>query len=119
SSPLARHDKGAFEQLLTQDAVFFLPRKAQGPEAISNAWLPFFIETGPTMVLTTDDASIGQGDLGFTSGTFAISGQTSNGIATIPAGQYSIVWRFQRGSWKIVSLNGSGNGRLTLVPQQR
>ena len=113
---LGRHDKAAFEQLLTPDAVFFLPKKAHGPEAISNEWLPFLLATGPTMMLTTGDSSQ-NGDLAFTSGTFAISGQTNNGFATIPAGQYSIVWRLTHGSWKIVSLNGASNGKVRLVPR--
>src|SRR5436190_5049077 len=113
---LAHHDKAAFQQLLSTDAVFFLPKKAQGPEAIANEWLPFLMANGPTMVLTTEDSSQ-TGDLGFTSGTFAISGQTDNGFTTAPAGNYSIVWRLTRGSWKIISLNGSGNGKVRLVPQ--
>ena len=113
---LARHDKAEFQQLLSADAVFFLPKKAQGPEAIANEWLPFLMANGLTMVLTTE-ASSQTGDLGFTSGTFAISGQTDNGLTTVPAGNYSIVWRLTRGGWKIISLNGSGNGKVRLVPQ--
>src|SRR5436853_891036 len=105
---LAHHDKAAFQQLLSADAVFFLPKKAQGPEAIANEWLPFLLANGPTMVLTTEDSSQ-TGDLGFTSGTFAISGQTDNGFTTVPAGNYSIDWRLTPRSRQISSRNSSSN----------
>jgi ketosteroid isomerase-like protein len=108
---LANHDRGAFVAMFAPDAESTLPSIGRGPEAIANAWLPFLIDRGTTMILTsTEVVTATAGETGTSSGTFAIRGRTGNGIQTVPAGTYSLTWRLLDGRWKITSLSGSGNG---------
>ena len=106
---LLRHDRAAFVATFAPDAECSLPTVKRGPEAIANSWLPFLIDPGTTMVLTSTRVTIApSGDVGDSTGTFAIRGRTSNGIQTVPGGAYSIGWRLLDGHWKIVTLSGSG-----------
>ena len=108
---LANHDRAAFVAMFAPDAESTLPSISRGPEAIANAWLPFLIDPGTTMILTsTEVVTATGGDTGTSSGTFAIRGRTRNGIQTVPAGTYSLTWRLLDGRWKIATLSGSGNG---------
>jgi hypothetical protein len=50
---LLRRDSSAFQRMLTADSVFALPVVTKGPEAIVKAWLPFLIEGGATMMIST------------------------------------------------------------------
>ena len=50
---LIRHDRSAFVALFTPDAECTFPVVKHGPEAIANAWLPFLIDPGTTMLLTS------------------------------------------------------------------
>jgi len=113
---LLRHDRAAFQQLLTPDSVFFFPKMVEGPDAIANAWLPFLMEGGPTMVITSNRVALSASpDRGSSTGTFAIRGQTDSGVQTIPAGTLSISWRRINGAWKVSALDGAGTGRVELV----
>jgi ketosteroid isomerase-like protein len=115
---LTRHDRAAFVALLSPDAECSLPVVKHGPEAIAATWLLFFIDPGTTMVLTRTDVHSTSPDSGTTAGTFAIRGRTNNGIQTIPAGTYSIVWKLVDGQWRISMLGGSGTPkRLTGQPK--
>jgi ketosteroid isomerase-like protein len=106
---LLRHDRSAFVAAFAPDAESSLPSVKRGPEAIASSWLPFLIDPGTTMVLTSSRVTTApSGDVGDSTGTFAIRGRTSNGIQTIPAGTYSIGWRLLDGHWKITTLGGSG-----------
>ncbi len=108
---LIRHDRSAFVALFTPDAECSFPVVKHGPEAIANSWLPFLIDPGTTMLLTSTGATTGTSpDVGSTTGTFAIRGRTNNGIQTIPAGTYSIAWVVVDGHWKISMLGGAGHG---------
>jgi ketosteroid isomerase-like protein len=107
---LQRHDRAAFVALFALDAECSLPSLKRGPEAIANAWLPFLIDPGTTMVLTHTGATLDtSGETGSTTGTLAIRGRTNNGVQTIPAGNYSIAWRLVDGHWRISALDGSSN----------
>jgi ketosteroid isomerase-like protein len=107
---LVNHDRAAFAAMFAADAESTLPSVTRGPEAIANAWLPFLIDHGTTMLLTTTEVvTTAAGDSGTSAGTFAIRGRSRNGIQTTPAGTYSIGWRLLDGRWKIATLNGSGN----------
>jgi ketosteroid isomerase-like protein len=111
---LMHHDRGAFVALLAPDAESSLPAPTRGPEAIANAWLPFLIDPGTTMVLTSTDVIVAtSGDAGSSTGGFAIRGRTSNGVKTVPAGTYAIMWRVIDGHWRISTLGraGPGNGK--------
>jgi ketosteroid isomerase-like protein len=109
---LMRHDRGAFVALFASDADSSLPVAKHGPEAIADAWLPFLIDPGTTMVLTSTDVIVASaGDVGSSTGTFAIKGRTNSGVQTVPAGSYSIVWRLIDGHWKISTLGGAGHGK--------
>lgn len=109
---LMRHDQPAFVALFAPDAESSLPVVKHGPEAIASSWLPFLIDPGTTMVLTsTDVITEASGDIGHSTGAFAIRGRTSGGIQTIPAGTYSITWRIVDGHWRIRTLGGSFNQR--------
>ena len=106
---LLRHDRSAFVAAFAPDAECSLPSVKRGPEAIASSWLPFLIDPGTTMVLTSSRVTTApSGDVGDSTGTFAIRGRTSNGIQTIPGGTYSIGWRLLDGHWKITTLSGSG-----------
>jgi ketosteroid isomerase-like protein len=106
---LLRHDRAAFVAAFAPDAECSLPTVKRGPEAIASSWLPFLIDPGTTMVLTSTRVTIApSGDVGDSTGTFAIRGRTNNGIQTIPGGTYSIGWRLLDGQWRIATLAGSG-----------
>ncbi len=105
------HDRQAFVAAFAPDAESTLPSVKRGPEAIASSWLPFLIDPGTTMVLTSTAVTTApSGDSGNSTGTLAIRGRTANGIRTIPAGTYSIVWRVVDGGWKITTLAGAGAG---------
>jgi ketosteroid isomerase-like protein len=107
---LLNHDRPAFMATFTADAECSLPTKKHGPEDIAKAWLPFLIDPSTTMLLTSTKVVVDRaGEVGSTTGTFAIRGRTSAGVRTIPAGTYSIVWRLVDGRWRIGALSGSGN----------
>jgi ketosteroid isomerase-like protein len=113
---LLRHDRAAFQQLLTPESVFLFPKRTEGPEAIGNAWLPFLIDGGPTMVITSEGVAMSTSpDRGSSTGTFAIRGQTGTGVRTVPAGTLLISWRRINGAWKVSALEGASNGSVTLA----
>jgi ketosteroid isomerase-like protein len=108
ASALADHDRAAFVAMFAGDAESTLPIVTRGPEAIANAWLPFLIDPGTTMLLTTTDVVMtSDGDEGTSSGTMAIRGRTDSGMRTLSAGTYVITWRLVDGRWKIVTLGSS------------
>ena len=112
AATLASHDRAAFVAMLAPDAESTLPSVVRGPEAIANAWLPFLIDPGTTMILTSIETVISAGgSTGTSSGTFAIRGRTANGVQTIPAGTYALTWRLVDGQWKVASISGSGRGK--------
>ena len=114
---LANHDRAAFVAMLAPDAESTLPSLTRGPEAIANSWLPFFIDPGTTMLITsTEVVTAAAGDSGSSSGTFAIRGRTASGIQTVPGGTYALTWRLVEGRWKITAIGSgpatSGSGKV-------
>ena len=104
---LANHDRAAFVAMFADDAESTLPTARRGAEAIADAWLPFLIDPGTTMILTvTDVVTTAEGDRGTSSGSLAIRGRTDKGIQTLPVGTYSLTWRLVDGRWKIATLSG-------------
>ena len=117
---LALPDRDAFRQLLAPDAVFYLPVETHGPDAITEKWLPFLLDPALTLVLTIETSTTAEsGEMGQTTGMFAIYGRTNKGMRTTPAGTFSIVWRRVEGSWKIGTLSGAGKGGVRLVRADR
>ena len=109
AASLERHDRAAFESMFAPDAESSLPSVKHGPEQIANSWLPFLIDPGTTMLLTTSEAVVTEpGVSGRTSGTFDIRGRTAAGVRVLPGGTYEITWRIIGGRWKISRLAGSG-----------
>jgi len=105
---LARHDRTAFAESFSRDAECSLPTMKRGRDAIADSWLPFLIDPGTTMILTTTDVTTDpSGDTGTTKGGLAVRGRTNNGIQTVPLGTYVIAWRVIDGRWTIASLTGS------------
>lgn len=93
--------------MFAPDAECTLPTVTRGPDAIANAWLPFLIDPGTTMLLTTNEVvTTSERHTGTSSGTFAIRGRSDNGVRTVPIGAYSIEWRLLDGRWKIATLSG-------------
>jgi len=86
---LARRDRLAFERVVAVDALFFLPALSQGREEVVKTWLPFLASQGPTLILTPADLVVaGSADLAYTTGTFAIAGQTDRGAITGQTGSF-------------------------------
>jgi hypothetical protein len=112
---LARRDRAAFQKVLTAESVFFFPKMSEGPDAIVTSWLPFLLEDGPTLKVTSDGVNLTGPNMGASTGSFAISGQTEEGTPTIPAGTLAISWRRVGKAWKIAALDVTSNGseRLT------
>ena len=111
AAALANHDRAAFVAMFAPDAESTLPSAVRGPEAIANSWVPFLIDPGTTMLLTsTEVVTAASGDTGRSSGSFAIRGRTAKGVQTIPAGTYALSWRLVDGRWKITAIGGSGRG---------
>ena len=52
AAALANHDRAAFVATFADDAQSTLPTATRGAEAIADAWLPFLIDPGTTMILT-------------------------------------------------------------------
>ena len=114
ANALANHDRAAFVRMFTANAESTLPTVTRGPEAIGNAWLPFLIDPGTTMlVLTTNVVTSPEGDTGTSTGTLAIRGRTNNGIQTVPAGTYSMTWRRLGDDWKIATLSGGSEKQVS------
>jgi hypothetical protein len=112
---LARRDRAAFQKVLTAESVFFFPRMSKGPDAIVASWLPFLLEDGPTLGVTSDGVSLTGPGMGTSTGSFALSGQTEEGTPPIPAGTLAISWRRVGKAWKIAALDVTSNSaeRLT------
>jgi hypothetical protein len=56
--------------MFADDAQSTLPTATRGAEAIADAWLPFLIDPGTTMILTiTDVVTTAEGDKGTSSGS--------------------------------------------------
>jgi len=109
AAALTQHDRAAFVALLAPDAESTLPSVRRGPEAIADSWLPFLIDPGTTMILTTTEVVVAPGsEMGSSSGTFAIRGRTANGIQTVPGGTYALRWRLFDGGWKITAISDGG-----------
>jgi hypothetical protein len=113
---LLRHDRSAFAGLFASDAESSLPVAKYGPEAIADSWLPFLIDPGTTMLLTSTSVTTAPtGDVGNSTGTLAIRGRIGNAIQTLPVGSYSIAWRVVDGRWKISKLGGTFDTRRETV----
>jgi hypothetical protein len=112
---LARRDRAAFQKVLTAESVFFFPRMSEGPEAIVASWLPFLLEDGPTLNVTSDGVNLTGPNIGASTGSFAITGPTEEGTPAIPAGTLAISWRRVGKAWKVAALDVTSNGaeRLT------
>jgi ketosteroid isomerase-like protein len=109
AAALTQHDRAAFVALLAPDAESTLPTAKRGPEAIANSWLPFLVDPGTTMMLTTTAVVTAPGSgVGTSTGTFAIRGRTATGVQTVPGGTYSLSWRLIDGRWKIAAISGGG-----------
>lgn len=104
---LAAHDRSRFEQLLAADATFTLPVPTHGAEAIVRAWIPFLLPTGSTITLTVSQSgAAASGDLAYSAGSFAITGQSSGGPVLDATGEYVAVWKLIDGRWKLAYLAG-------------
>lgn len=111
AAALVSHDRAAFVAMLAADAESTLPSAVRGPEAIANSWLPFLIDPGTTLIVTSTEATASAaGDTGTSTGTFAIRGRTATGVQTVPGGTYALSWRVTDGRWKITAISGSGKG---------
>ena len=111
---LARRDRAALQKVLMAESVFFFPKMSEGPDAIVASWLPFLLDEGPTLVVTSDGVSLTGPNMGASTGSFAIHGQTSEGLQTIPAGTLAVSWRRVGKAWKIAALDGTSNGGARL-----
>jgi hypothetical protein len=113
---LMRHDRAAFQKLLTPDSAFFFPRMSEGPEAIVEAWTPFLSEGGPTLEIISDGVTVSSATRGSSTGSFAIRGEADEDLRSISAGRLSITWRRVNGGWKVSALDGAGEGGVRLTP---
>jgi hypothetical protein len=111
---LARRDRAAFQKVLSTESVFFFPRMSEGPDAIVASWLPFLAEDGPTLMITSDGVGVTGPNMGSSTGSFVISGQTEEGTETIPAGTLAISWRRVGKAWKVAALDVTSNGSARL-----
>lgn len=110
---LALADRDAFRQLLAPDAVSYFPAEAHGPDAITEKWRPFLLDPALTLMVTIETSTTAEsGEMGQTTGTFAVRGRTNKGMSTTPAGAFSIEWRRIEGSWKIGTLSDAGKGGM-------
>ena len=117
---LVRHDRAAFVALFAPDAESSLPVVKQGAEAIANSWLPFLVDPGTTMLLTSASVTtVPAGDTGTSAGTLAVRGRTDKGVQTIPLGSYSIAWRLIDGRWKISKLSGNLESKPESKPESK
>ena len=112
---LMRRDRVAFQKLLTTETVFFFPKMSEGPDDIVKTWLPFLIEGGPTMVITSDGVTTSGASQGSSTGTFAIRGQIDEGERMSRAGTLAISWRRIGGAWKVSALDGGAAGARSTV----
>jgi ketosteroid isomerase-like protein len=104
---LAHHDRAVFGQLLAPDASFFLPVATHGADAVVKAWQPFLMNSGNTMTLTANDpVTAASGDLGYVTGTFAVTGQESGAPVKSAGGEYVAIWRLLDGRWKLSAFGG-------------
>jgi ketosteroid isomerase-like protein len=105
---LLRHDRAAFVAMFAPDAESSFPAARHGAESIAELWLPFLIDPGTTMLLTsTGTMTAKSGDIGSSTGTMTVRGRTGSGIQAVPLGTYAITWRLIGGQWKIAMLGGT------------
>jgi hypothetical protein len=112
---LARRDRVAFQKMLTAESVFFFPKMSEGPDAIVASWLPFLLEDGPMLRVTSDGVNLTGPNMGASTGSFAISGQIEEGTPMSPAGTLAVSWRRVGKAWKIAALDVTSNGSERLA----
>lgn len=74
-----------------------------GPQAVDTLMAPMLEETGDRFTWWPDTAVVAaSGDLGYTLGSYAITGTGAQAGDTVARGHYVTVWQKQQdGSWKI------------------
>ena len=74
-----------------------------GPQAVDTLMAPMLQETGDRFTWWPDTAVVAEsGDLGYTLGSYAITGEGEQAGDTVARGHYVTVWQKQPdGSWKI------------------
>jgi len=74
-----------------------------GPEAVQRLMTPMLERTGDRFTWWPDTAVVAEsGDLGYTLGSYAITGEGAQAGDTVARGHYVTVWQKQGdGSWKI------------------
>jgi ketosteroid isomerase-like protein len=100
---VAERDLARFRLFLAEDLRTFPGGEAKtGPDAMEAAWAPFFREDGPRIRWTPERAEIAaSGDLGYTTGTYELSGRDPSGTPWTKTGSYVTIWRKSaEGHWK-------------------
>jgi len=104
SKAVLDHDIAAFKAFLLPDAIFLAVPEA-GPEAVAQAWAPFFAEKRLSLLQWQPDRGqvASSGELAFTSGPYDYERTGPDGKIAHFKGRYVTVWQHGEGGWKVLA----------------
>jgi ketosteroid isomerase-like protein len=104
-------DRERFHQLIDGDARFIGATVQRGPDAITQAWAPFFEADGPSIKWRPQYVEVLEGgDLALSRGPYRLESVDENGSPVVRWGTFNSVWRRDaQGQWRVVFDAGSSS----------
>jgi ketosteroid isomerase-like protein len=100
-------DAEAFATFLSPDVVFLGAATLKGPEAVLQAWAPFFVEGGPELEWEPELVEVlDSSEMGITRGPYVLRVTTPEGEVRESRGTFSSVWRREDGAWRVLFDSG-------------
>jgi ketosteroid isomerase-like protein len=108
---VADRDLKRFLSFVHESATFNggTPDEIHGRDGVAKDWAQYFQASGPRLTWKpTKGEILGQGDLGYTVGSWELRGLPAGGQPAVTRGNYLTVWRKQAdGAWRVVFDTGS------------
>ena len=97
-------DAARFRSMIDADARFTGNEVLRGPDAVVEAWRPFFQPDGPRIKWRPQVVEVlDTGDLALTRGPYRLESRGQDGEVTVRWGTFNSVWRLgPDGQWRVV-----------------